>query len=288
MRIEKIFDETTVGQAIQSINDVKIVEDHLRLNYLYLEDFVKFQMSHYNENLFKVFILTIHSLTIHSILSPCIQVIYVMLAVATSQYLSEIQREEYLVSTFDLPRFSILLLHIVYGEMKERISFVTEAITAGYYYPKGHLIRLIDSLINPKTYSTLKNLDFDLFESIIYECWKKVTSYLKSPDSPESIECIHFVRRSRHLIEENLFLFYRDFSKELVPLRYLCILLPLNENEFYIYFEIKSSRCRWRAIDMVVIFVNNVVQLEFKSLLKSQNLLIHSLDTLQTVSLFIH
>ena len=54
------------------------------------------------------------------------------------------------------------------------------------------------------------------------------------------------------------------------------------KNEFCIYFEIKSSRCRWRAIDMVVIFVNNVVQLEFESLLKSQNLLvgkqIHSLE----------
>ena len=245
-------------------------------------------MSHHNENLFKVFILTINSLTIHSILSPCIQVIYVMLAVATSQYLSEIQGGEYLVSQFDMPKVPIPLLHIVYEEMKERISFVTEAITTGHYYPKDHLIRLNDSLIKPKTYSTLKNLDFDLFESIIKECWKKVTSYLKSPDSPESIEYIYSVQRSRHLIEENLFLFCRGFSKELIPLRYLHILLSLNENEFCIYFEIKSSRCRWRAIDMVVIFVNNVVQLEFESLLKSQNLLIHSLDTLQTVSLFIH
>ena len=267
---------------------MKTDEDHLRLNYLYLEDFVKFQMSHHNDILFKVFILTIHSLTIHSILSPCIQVIYVMLAVATSQYLSEIQGGEYLVSPSDMPRVSIPLFHIVYEEMKERISFVTEAITSGYYYPKSHLIRLHNPLINPKTYSTLKNLDFGLFESIIKECWKKVTSYLNSPDSPQSIECIHSVQRSRHLIEENLFLFYRDFSKELIPLRYLSILLVLNENEFCIYFEIKSSRCRWRAIDMVVIFVNNVVQLEFESLLKSQNLLVHSLHTLQTVSLFIH
>ena len=92
---------------------MKIDEDHLRLNYLYLEDFVKFQMSHQNEKLFKVFILTIHSLTIHSILSPCIQVIYVMLAVATSQYLSEIQGGEYLVSQFDLPEFSYSSLHNV-------------------------------------------------------------------------------------------------------------------------------------------------------------------------------
>ena len=267
---------------------MKIDKDHLSLNYLYLEDFVKFQMSHQNENLFKVFILTIHSLTIHSILSPCLQVIYVMLAVATSEYLSEIQGGEYLASPSDLPRVPIPLLHIVYGEMKERISFVTEAISTGYYYPKGHLIRLNDSLINPKTYSTLKNLDFDLFESIIKECWKKVTSYLNSPDSPESIECIHSVQRSRHLIEENLFLFYRDFSKELIPLRYLSILLPLNENEFCTYSDIKSSRCRWRAIDMVVIFVNNVVQVEFEDLLKSQNLLRSSLNTLHTVSLFIN
>ena len=153
-----------------------------------------------------------------------------MLAVATSEYLSEIQGGEYLVPPFNMPKVPIPLLHIVYEEMKERISFVTEAITSGYYYPKNHLIRLNDSLINPKTYSTLKNLDFDLFESIIKECWKKVTSYLKSPDSPESIECIHSVQRSRHLIEENLFLFYRDFSKELVPLRY-SMTNSINENE---------------------------------------------------------
>ena len=178
----------------------------------------------------RYFTLTIHSLTIHSILSPCIQVIYVMLAVATSQYLSEIQGGGYLVSQFDLPRVPIPLLHIVYEEVKERISFVTKAITTGYYYPNDHLIHLSDSLINPKTYSTLKNLEFDLFEFIIMECWRKVTSYLNSPDSPESIDNIHSVQRSSHLIEENLFLFYRDFSKELVPLRY-SMTNSINENE---------------------------------------------------------
>ena len=215
-RIEEIFDGTPVGQAIKSIDDMKVDEHHLPLNYLYLEDFVRFHMSHRNKNLFKVLYFHYSFLTIHSILSLCLQVLYVMLTVATSQYMSDIQGGESLVSRFDLPRVSIPLLHIVYDEMKERISFVTEAITKGYYYPKNHLIHLNDALINPKTYSMLKNLDFDLFDSIIKECWKKVLSYLSSP---ESIENINFVQRLRHLIEENLFLFYRDFSKELVPLR---------------------------------------------------------------------
>ena len=165
----------------------------------------------------RYFILTIHSLSIHFIKSPCLKVLYVMLAVATSQYLSQIQGRECIVSPSDLPRVPIPLLHIVYGEMKKRISFVIEAITAGYHFPKDHLIRLDSSLINPKTYSTLNNLDFDLFESIIKECWRKVLSYL---NHPESIENIHSIQKSRHLIDENLFLFFEDFSKELVALRY--------------------------------------------------------------------
>ena len=216
--MEEIFDETPVGQAIKSIDNTRIDKDCIQFSYLYLEDFVKFQMSHQNENLFKVFHSHYSLLTFHFILSPCLQVLYVMLVVAISQYLSHIQGGAFLVSQFDLPRVSIPLLHIVYGEMKQRISFVTEAINKGYYYPKDHLIRITDSLVQPKTYSALKNLDFDLFESIIKDCWKKVLNYLNSPDS---IRNIHSVQRSRHLIEENLFLFHQDFSEELIPLRYL-------------------------------------------------------------------
>ena len=49
-----------------------------------------------------------------------------------------------------------------------------------------------------------------------------------------------------------------------------------------------SSRCRWRAIEMAVIFVANVSHREFENLLKSQNLLVHSLDKLRTVSILIN
>ena len=142
-----------------------------------------------------------------------------MLAVASSNYLCEIRKEESVHSQNDFPNVSIPFLHIVKEEMKERIAFVNEAITRGFYFHRNHLICLDNSLSNPKTYSTLKHLDFDLFESIIQKCWKNVVKYLTDP---ESLKHIDSVQRSRYLIVENMFLFQKDFSKELVLLR--CVL----------------------------------------------------------------
>ena len=139
-----------------------------------------------------------------------------MLAVASSKYLYEIQKKEYIISQNDMPKVSIPFLNIVKEEMKERISFVKEAITKGFYFRKDHLIRLDDAIYNPKTFSTLKNIDFDLFESIIQECWKKVVTYLNNPDS---LKYINYVQKSRYLVVENMFLFHKDFSKELIHLK---------------------------------------------------------------------
>ena len=149
----------------------------------------------------------------------------VLLAVASSNYLCEIRKEEYVNLKNDLPNVSIPFLHIVKEEMKERIAFVNEAITRGFYFHRNHLICLDNSLSNPKTYSTLKHLDFDLFESIIQKCWKNVVKYLTDP---ESLKHIDSVQRSRYLIVENMFLFQTDFSKEFVLLR--CVLWI-----FYLY-----------------------------------------------------
>ena len=139
-----------------------------------------------------------------------------MLAVASSEYLYEIQKVESAISPNGMPKISIPFLNIVKEEMKERISFVKEAITKGFYFRKDHLIRLDNAISNPKTFSTLKNIDFDLFETIIQECWKKVVSYLNNPDS---LKCIDFVKKSRYLVVENMFLFHKDFSKGLINLR---------------------------------------------------------------------
>ena len=141
-----------------------------------------------------------------------------MLAVASSNYLYEIREEEYVVSQNDMPKVSIPFLHIVKEEMKDRISFVKEAITKGFYFRKNHLIRFDDAIYNHKTFSTLKNIDFDLFETIIQECWNKVVTYLSNPDS---LKCIDFVKKSRYLVVENMFLFQKDFNKELIHLRYV-------------------------------------------------------------------
>ena len=139
-----------------------------------------------------------------------------MLAVASSNYLYEIQKEECVISPNDMPKVSIPFLHIVKEEMKERISFVKEAITKGFYFRKVHLICPDISLSSPKTYFTLKNIDFDLFEIIIQESWKKVVTYLNNPDS---VKLIDSVQRSRYLVAENMFLFHKNFSKELIHLR---------------------------------------------------------------------
>ena len=139
-----------------------------------------------------------------------------MLAVASSNYLYEIQKEECVISRNDMPKVSIPTLHIVKKEMKERISFVKEAITKEFYFRKDHLIRLDNAIYNPITFFRLKNIDFDLFENIIQECWNKVITYLNNPDS---LKCIDSVKKSRYLVVENMFLFQKDFSKELVHLR---------------------------------------------------------------------
>ena len=140
-----------------------------------------------------------------------------MLVVASSNYLYEIQKDKYVISQNDMPRVSIPFLHIVKEEMKERISFVKDAITEGFYLGNGHLICPDISLSNPKTYFTLKNIDFDLFETILQECWKKVVTYMKNPDS---LKLIDFVKKSRYLVVENMFLFHKDFSNELIHLRF--------------------------------------------------------------------
>ena len=139
-----------------------------------------------------------------------------MLAVASSNYLYEIQKNEYIISQNDMPKVSIPILNILKEEMKDRISFVKEAITKGFYIRKDHLIRLDNAIYNPKTFSTLKNIDFDLFESIIQECWKKVVTYFNNPDS---LKYINSVQKSRYLVVENMFLFQKDFSEELIHLR---------------------------------------------------------------------
>ena len=138
-----------------------------------------------------------------------------MLAVSSSEYLCELQEEEFVISQNDLPNISIPFLHIAREEMKERIHFVKEAISGGFYFHKYHLICLDNSLSNPKTYSTLRHLDFDLFESIIQRCWEDV-NYLKNT---ESLKYIDSVKRTRYLIVENMFLFHTDFSNELIHLR---------------------------------------------------------------------
>ena len=134
-----------------------------------------------------------------------------MLVVAISNCQRELKGEEgTTANTEELPEISIPLIHIASGIIRERIAFVKEAYSLGYTLPNEHLIRSDNAYRNPKTLSQLKQVDFDLFESIIIQCSKEVSCSYK--DSETLIPIQYFLKCER-LIEENIYIFNNDVIK---------------------------------------------------------------------------
>ena len=139
-----------------------------------------------------------------------------MLVVAISNCQRELKGEEGTTANTELPEISIPLIHIANEIIRERIAFVKEAYSLGYTLPLNNLIRPHDALRNPRTFSQLKHIDFDVFESIINTCSKKVSCIYKNAEAKIPIQ--HFLSY-KLVIEENMYLF-NDFVK-LDTLRYV-------------------------------------------------------------------
>ena len=133
-----------------------------------------------------------------------------MLVVAISNCQRELKGEEgTTANTEELPEISIPLIHIANGIIRERIAFVKEAYSLGFTLPNEHLIRPDNALRNPKTFSQLKHIDFDVFESIINKCSKKVSCIYKNA---ETLIHIHHFQKNELLIGENMYLFNDVFQ----------------------------------------------------------------------------
>ena len=145
-----------------------------------------------------------------------------MLALTTSNYRRDLKRRECItdsvVDTGEIPEITIPLIHIANEIIHGRIEFVKEAFSLGFSFSHDHSIRLDNALKSPKTYFKLENIDFQIFESIINKCSERVLNFFEDIDAKDPI---YFVYKCQFLIEENMFLFSKDFSKELAPLR-LC------------------------------------------------------------------
>ena len=136
-----------------------------------------------------------------------------MLVVAISNCQRELKEEEGTTAiTEGLPEISIPFIHIANEIIRERIAFVKEAYSLGFSLPLDHLIRPNNALRNPQTYSQLKHIDFDLFESIINTYSKEVSCIYKNAET--IVPQIH-----EYLIEEHTYLF-NDFVK-MDTLRYV-------------------------------------------------------------------
>ena len=133
-----------------------------------------------------------------------------MLAVATSNCQRELKEEEGTTANTELPDISIPLIHIANGIIRQRIAFVKEAYSLGYTLPNEHLIRLDNAFRTPKTFSQLKQVDFDVFESIIIQCSKEVSCSYKDT---ETLIPIQYFLKCERLIEENIYIFNNDVIK---------------------------------------------------------------------------
>ena len=141
-----------------------------------------------------------------------------MLVVTISNCHRKLKGEEgTTVNPEGLPEVTIPLIHIANDFIRERIAFVKEAYSLGFSLPKPHLINLHDALKNPKTYSELKNIDFDLFASIIDSCSKKVSNMYTEPDTSILVQ---YFQTCEPLIDENFVLFHNNFRDQLDSLRY--------------------------------------------------------------------
>ena len=141
-----------------------------------------------------------------------------MLVVVTSNFRRDLKERDSVVDPEALPEVTIPIIHIANEVIRERIAFVKEAFSLGFCLSTNHSTLLDKALRSPKMCYKLRNIDFELFESIIRICSEKVSIFLADINA---IEAIYFVYKCQYLIEENLSLFYKEFSKELIHLRLL-------------------------------------------------------------------
>ena len=156
-----------------------------------------------------------------------------MLVVATANYRRDMKERDSVVDPETLPEVTIPIIHIANEVIRERIAFVKEAFSLGFCLSTNRCTLLDKALRNPKMCYRLRNIDFELFESIIQMCSEKVSIFLADINAIEAIDSVY---KCQYLIEENLSLFYKEFSKELNPLR-----LFLHFNSFYkVYTTVDS------------------------------------------------
>ena len=122
------------------------------------------------------------------------------------------------VDTDILPVVTIPLIHVACEQIRDRIAFVKEAFSLKFSISDDHSTLLDNAMKNPRMCYRLRNIDFEIFVSIIQKCFGKVSQFLQGANA---IETVDFVYKCQYLIEENLSLFYKDFSKQLDSLRFV-------------------------------------------------------------------
>ena len=159
-----------------------------------------------------------------------------MLLVATSNCQRELKGEEGTIAdTQELPEISIPLIHIANEIIRERIAFVKEAYSLGYTLPLDHLISHQNALMNFKIFFQLKQVDFDLFESIIMQCSKEVSCSLKDT---ETLIPIQYFLKCERLFEENIYLFHHDVKLD--TLRHVITVMLLSYGLVWVTWKLGS------------------------------------------------
>ena len=145
-----------------------------------------------------------------------------MLALAISDYRRDLKEgdspTDSEVDTDVFPEVTIPLIHIAYEKIRDRIAFVEEALSLGFNLSPYHTTQLDKAIEDPRKCHKLRNIDFRLFESIIQKCSQEISSFFEHTGVdkfiPSLCEC-------QFLIEENISLFYKDFSEDILKLRLL-------------------------------------------------------------------
>ena len=140
-----------------------------------------------------------------------------MIAGAVSSYQRDIMKKESATEPLDdVEIFSIPLIHIAHQMIRNRIAFVKEAFELGFMLSR-HLSNNIDTGIKrPEECYQMRDMDYVIFESILNQSLETVSTFLENTDVRTDMKSVY---KYQYLIEENIHLLYRDFSKELVSLR---------------------------------------------------------------------
>ena len=142
-----------------------------------------------------------------------------MIAGAVSSYQREIMKggsTNESVDNAEVRPESIPLIHIAYQMIRNRIAFVKEAFELGFILSRRLSNNIDTGIKRPEECYQLRDMDFGIFESILNQSLETVSTFLENTDVRTDMKSVY---KYQYLIEENIHLFNRDFSKELVSLR---------------------------------------------------------------------